>query len=187
MPSPQPELFERDRDLTQLSEALVRAGGGHGAVVPIEGPAGIGKTRLLEELTPRAGEADMEVLAARGGELESGFAFGVVRQLFEGALAAGGEELLAGAAGIARPLFFEGAAVAPGGQEAFALLHGLFWLTANIAAERPLVIAIDDLHWCEGEALRFVGYLGGRIDGLPLLVVLAARPGESAEVTRLIA
>src|SRR3954470_547659 len=131
MPSPQSELFERDGELHELSEVLVRAGGGHGALLAIEGPAGIGKTRLLDELRQRAVAADMEVLAARGSELERGFAFGVVRQLFEGALAAGGgDELLAGAAGLARPLFFEGAALPAAGQEAFALLHGLFWLTA---------------------------------------------------------
>src|SRR3954470_19074088 len=187
MPSPQSELFERDGELHELSEVLVRAGGGHGALLAIEGPAGIGKTRLLDELRQRAVAADMEVLAARGSELERGFAFGVVRQLFEGALAAGGDELLAGAAGLARPLFFEGAALPAAGQEAFALLHGLFWLTADIAAERPLVLAIDDLHWCDGESLRFLEYLARRLDGLPLLVALAARPGESADATRLVA
>ena len=49
----------------------------------IEGRAGIGKTSLAEEACSRADELGHEVLRARGSELEAGFAFGVVRQLFE--------------------------------------------------------------------------------------------------------
>src|SRR4051794_20260244 len=151
MPSSQPELFERDSDLAELSEALVRAGGGHGALVAIEGPAGIGKTRLLGELKRRAADAGMEVLTARGGELESGFGFGVVRQLFETHLArlepAERDELFAGAAGLARPLFLEAGVLPAGGQQAFALLHGLYWVAVNLAAARPLALVVDDLHW----------------------------------------
>src|SRR4051812_16358681 len=139
MATPEPELFERDSDLADLAEALVRAGGGHGSVVAIEGPAGIGKTRLLRELRRTAEEADMEVLAARGGELERDFAFGVVRQLFEPLLSRQGTELLSGAAALAAPLFDTGALPAEGGQQAFALMHGLFWLAANIASARPLL------------------------------------------------
>src|SRR3954469_9261980 len=163
MSSSQSRLFERDSDLAELSGALVRAGGGHGALVAIEGPAGIGKTRLLGELGARAKDADMEVLVARGGELERGFAFGVVRQLFEAYLArrepAERDELFAGAAGLARPLFLEAGVLPAEGQDAFALLHGLFWLAANLAAERPLVLVVDDLHWCDGESLRWLTYL----------------------------
>src|SRR5439155_21617044 len=121
MPAPEPELFERDSDLAELAEALVRAGDGQGSVVAIEGPAGIGKTRLLRELRRTAEEADMEVLAASGGELERDFAFGVVRQLSEAVLARESSELLSGAAALAAPLFDTGVAPAEGGQQAFAL------------------------------------------------------------------
>src|SRR5437764_15225037 len=98
MPTPEPELFERDGDLAELSEALASASAGHGSVVAIEGPAGIGKTRLLRELRARAEETDMAVLAARGGELERDFAFGVVRQLVEPMLRVKRPEPLPGAA-----------------------------------------------------------------------------------------
>src|ERR1700751_1126577 len=56
----------------------------------LEGRAGIGKTSLTEVACTRAAELGYEVLRARGSELESGFAFGVVRQLFERRLAGGG-------------------------------------------------------------------------------------------------
>ena len=61
----------------------------------VEGPAGIGKTRLLSEARREAGEAGVRVLSARGGELEQELAFGVVRQLFEATVS---EPLLEGAA-----------------------------------------------------------------------------------------
>lgn len=62
--STEPELFERDSDLAELADALARAGAGRGSVVAIEGPAGIGKTRLLAELRAQAAEAEFEVLTA---------------------------------------------------------------------------------------------------------------------------
>jgi hypothetical protein len=55
-----------------------------GRLAVIEGPAEIGKTRLLAE--PRTLSTEFEVLSARAGELEGDFAFGVARQLFEAAL-----------------------------------------------------------------------------------------------------
>src|SRR5262245_66281655 len=53
------------------------------AVALVQGPAGIGKTRLLVETRERAGSEGFRVLSARGGELERELPFGVVRQLFE--------------------------------------------------------------------------------------------------------
>ena len=72
----------------------------------IEGPAGIGKTRLIQEARRRAGEGGMRVLTARGSEIERDFAFGVVRQLVEGLLVdpAVAERAFAGAAQGARPI-----------------------------------------------------------------------------------
>ena len=69
----------------------------------IEGPAGIGKTALLAQTREAAAEAGLQVLSARGHELEHEFAFGVARQLFELPVARADPErqdqLLAGAAG----------------------------------------------------------------------------------------
>src|SRR6266567_2674123 len=124
----------------------------------IWGPTEGSRVSAASDLLEREGgaEAGMDVLHARGGELEREFPFGIVRQLFEPALARGGKaerrEVLSGAAGLAAPLFSgdyltdrASAKVDP----AFATLHGLFWLTSNLAARRPLVLAIDDLHWAD--------------------------------------
>ena len=60
----------------------------------------------------------------------------------------------------------------------FATLHGLYWLTSNLAARAPVVIAVDDVQWCDAGSLRFLGYLARRLEGLPLLVVTTWRTGE---------
>ena len=104
---------------------------------------GVGKTSLVDAACRLADEAGREILRARGSELEADFAFGVVRQLFERRLASvDGEELealLAGPAAAVRPLLLGQAVEPPALDTSFAVLHGLYWLAANLAARRPLL------------------------------------------------
>jgi tetratricopeptide (TPR) repeat protein len=58
------------------------------------------------------------------------------------------------------------------------MLHGLHWLAANVASERPTILAIDDLHWSDTPSLRWLCYLARRLEALPLHVVVAMRPPE---------
>jgi DNA-binding CsgD family transcriptional regulator/tetratricopeptide (TPR) repeat protein len=179
------ELLERERELRVLSELLEAACQGCGQLAVVEGVAGIGKTRLLAAARTEAARMGMRVLGARGLELEREFAYGVVRQLFEPVLTATSqtdrEELLAGAAGQAAALFepVDAATAASGvGDVSFARLHGLFWLTANLCAQGPLVFIVDDLHWSDVPSLRFLTYLLPRLGGLRLLVTAGLRPAE---------
>jgi DNA-binding CsgD family transcriptional regulator len=185
LPSP-PALLEREAEVAAI-HALFAAPGRGARLLVVEGRAGIGKTRLLGEALAAAEQAGLDVLTARGGELEHGYAFGVVRQLFEPLLArasaAERAKLTAGAAALALPLFEEsqldgdlGAAADP----SFAILHGLYWLAANAALWRPAVIVVDDLHWADPPSLRWIAYLVRRLEGLPLSVVAAARPPEQS-------
>src|SRR6476659_1575843 len=175
----QPLLFEREDDLAALDAALTEAVAGTGGVLLIEGPAGIGKTVLLEALRRRASAARMTVLAARGGELERGFGFGIVRQLLEvaliGADGAERDRLLAGAARLAEPVFTDVAAAEDTGDVAFATLHGLYWLVVNLAERAPLLLAVDDAQWADEPSLRFLLHLAHRLAGLPVVVAMTVR------------
>ncbi len=62
--------------------------------------------------------------------------------------------------------------------ESSAVLHGLYWLTANLAAERPVLLVIDDLHWSDPASSSWLVYLARRIEGLPVALLLGARPHE---------
>lgn len=186
--APVPALLERDDELRRFAAALDAARHGRGRVLLVEGAAGLGKSCLLDALAAAAGDA--RVLRARGIELERGFPFGVTVQLFDGPLrAASGEErraVLSGAAGLAAPLFAGGPDEAAQRSSPFSLLHGLYWMVANLADRAPLVLLVDDAHWADHPSLRFLCYLGERLDGLRALVVVAHRPGPAGEAGELL-
>jgi DNA-binding CsgD family transcriptional regulator len=178
-------LLEREAQVAALEALADAARSGGGRFVVIEGSAGIGKTRLLTEARALAGAAGMRVLAARGGEFEGEFAYGIVRQLFEPLLASASPglraELLSGPAALMEPLF--GASQLAASQDApaegsFAIVHGLYWLAANVALQRPTLLTIDDLHWADTSSLHWLLYLTRRLDGVPLLVAAGTRPPE---------
>lgn len=181
-------ILERETELERCFEIVAQVERREGAVVLLQGPAGIGKTSLARAVREGAQERGFAVRTATGSELDRGFPFGLVHQLLDGALSAGPPErrarLLAGAAGLAEAVLTPsgGAATDP----SHASLHGLYWLCANLAEERPLVLAVDDLHWGDPASLRFLEFLGRRLEGLPLLVLGAARPGEAGPAEELL-
>jgi DNA-binding CsgD family transcriptional regulator len=190
-PLAQLDLLEREAELATVVELIGGIGDG-GRLLAIEGPPGIGKTALLAEAKGLGQEAGLQVLSARGSELERSFSYGLVRQLFEPLLvsvpAEERAELLAGAAALAAPLFEPaGLAGDPDGDSSLATLHGLYWLTANLAARRPLVLVLDDMHWSDLPSLRWLAYLLPRMEGLPVLVVGGLRPEERGEDGTLLA
>jgi len=178
-------LLERAGELARIDRLLAAARAGRGGVVVITGPAGIGKTTLLTEAEERAGRAGMRVLAARGGELEGGFSFGVARQLVEpllaGAAPAEREVLLAGAARRGLIALGDEAGAEPpaaGTERLFTVVHGLYWLVVNAGGTAPVLVVVDDLHWADQASLRFLLYLAGRLAGLPVALVLSWRSAE---------
>jgi DNA-binding CsgD family transcriptional regulator len=179
------DLLERDTELATVT-GLIAASPGGGRLLAIEGPPGIGKTALMAAAKAMGQETGMQVLGGRGSELERSFSYGVVRQLFEPLLASlraeERAELLAGSAALAAPLFDPAqVGTEPAPDSSLATLHGLYWLTANLAAGRPLLLALDDLHWCDLPSLRWLAYLLPRMEGLDLLLVVSVRPAEPGE------
>ena len=184
-------LLEREHELERVRAALRAAGKRAGATLVIEGAAGMGKSRLLEEARVLASAGGLRILAARATELEQGFPFGVVRQLFERPLTEADaderDRWLAGAAALAADVLTgaltASVASAPSpaaGDPGYAWQHGLYWLASNLAADSPLVLVVDDLQWCDAPSARALAFIARRLEGQPLALILATRPLDPA-------
>ena len=140
-------LLERADELAHLEDLLDRAEGGSGGAAVIRGPAGIGKTLLLDRLRFDAGRRGFApILHARCSQLESDYAFGLVRNLFEPVLhalsAADRASVSSGAARFAQPALDPSAPVPFGALPLSAnpsggITHGLYWLSVKLADDGP--------------------------------------------------
>ena len=154
----------------------------------IEGPPGIGKTRLLGcaarrrarmfASSWRASASSSATFRSRSRASCSSVPSGNPAKRRDGSEPALEPELLTGAAALAAPVRQDSAAAVEAGP---AALHGLYWLTANLAARAPLLVLVDDLHWADLASLRWLAYLVQRLDGMPVAVVAAARPDDAGD------
>jgi len=147
---------------------------------------------LLAEARVRAADLGVRVLSARATELEQGFPFGMVRQLFERALLEADtderDRWLAGAAALAADVVTGAPATRPRTSGAgptaddpgYALQHGLYWLASNLSAESPLALVVDDLQWCDGPSASALGFIARRLEGQALALIVATRPIDPA-------
>jgi DNA-binding CsgD family transcriptional regulator len=170
--------------MLSIGSLVAEAASGAGAILLIRGVAGVGKTELLRVASRAAAERGMGVLSVRGTELERHVPYGLARQLADRALAgrdpAGRALVLEGPAGRAVAQITDLASPpSPADDPALLIPHGLFWLVANLAAQAPLLFAVDDAHWCDAASLRFLRYLAPRLEGLPVLLAVSARDDEN--------
>ena len=184
--------MDRESELAELRARLEAVRSGQGGVVVIEGPAGVGKSALLDFVRSRASDGGFGVLTGRGSEFEHAYPWGVVRSLFAPALAAPGADrggLLTGAARLAdvalglRTAPGEGPAANP--EAMGASLHGLYWALANLAVDKPFLVAVDDVQWADGPSLRWLGYLATRVEDLPVLLAIALNPADGVGTRQL--
>jgi DNA-binding CsgD family transcriptional regulator len=203
-------LREREVELSAGRTARLTAEGGSGSLLVFTGPVGIGRSALLSAIAHDARQAGSLVLSARCSEAEQDFAFGTVLELFEQYIAdvdaSELDSLFAGRAGLATPLLTgeglrdPGALLREAPEASPALTHAVFRVLAHVAAHRPVIVIVDDLHWCDPHSLRFIHYLGARLGGLASSLIVSVRDSsqvaddavsdligiESAQVRRLV-
>lgn len=172
------------REIDVLDGALAAAGDASGRVVLLEGPAGSGKTRLLDEIARRARKRGFRVLHARGNELERGFSFGTAIGLLERCWTTADsderERLQRGPARLAGILLEEGLHNLPSEptDEAYSVIRACYAFARNLAGRAPLALVIDDAHAADRPSLRFLAYLAERIAQEPIVLVSAVGVGE---------
>ncbi|MDM7914953.1 MAG: AAA family ATPase, partial [Candidatus Eisenbacteria bacterium] len=184
-------LHGRDRDLQRLRAAYERAKAGEGNVVLLEGEAGIGKTRLVDELVSvleRDGEAFHFLFGSYppGGAATDAGAFlaayrehlgdcGRERRLeraVERALASSSPSLAAPFAALLRG----GAASESDRLTKESIQTGFVLVTRALASERPAIVCIDDLHFAPDDGRALFAALALGVPGHRILLIGSARP-----------
>jgi tetratricopeptide (TPR) repeat protein len=189
-------VYGRDKELERLRGLYEQAKSGDGRVVLIEGEAGIGKSRLVDELVARllADGEELDFLFGSyppGGAATGGGAFSLAYREHLGA--AGSEEVLTDSP-LLVPAFdavLRGEPTPSGVVEltkdslATCFIHA----TRHLAQERPTVVLIDDLHFAPEEARDLFTAVGLAVPGHRVLLIGTMRPGVTedwvANVTRL--
>ncbi len=165
-----PELIGRDTEVASLNEALrTVVDDGRAAALLLRGAPGIGKSRLLRTLLHAAGACDASVLHAAAFEADAIRPFALWTDALRGRDSADYEQVFAASDDTNRDRLF--AALA-----AFATRE---------AAERPVVIVFDDMHWCDESSAAALHYVLRMCAAQPLLAVVAARSGELRDNTAL--
>jgi DNA-binding CsgD family transcriptional regulator len=162
-------------------------------LVLVSGEAGIGKSRLLEEFAARTPEA----LIARGGCVE-GVAYApwtdALWWLLDSVGPAVVDDLPPGMAARLGRLLPSLALTEPeagsaadddGGQH--LLFEAVVELLRRVAADRPLVVVVDDLHWVDPASRELLRHVAGNLRRVPILVIAAFRAEDSAPERDLIA
>ena len=182
------DLVGREDQWSAMLEAWQTVGREGLEVVVLEGEAGMGKTRLAEDFVKSALSRGATVLSAAGYEPSAGPPFGTMAGALRGALNAPG---LAGAdsewlAEVARLLpelrhRFPGLpapAASPAGMERLRLFEGVAQLILALAAERRVVLFVDDLQWADAESCALLQFLVRRLADTPVLLLVTITSGE---------
>jgi len=182
-------LVGRDTELAALRDAFERAVAERSCeVVTLVGSAGVGKSRLTAEFVSSLAD-EARVAGGRCLSYGEGLTFWPVREIVERLAQTESRDSSEQARSkIARLLpadedseaVVERVASGFGLSEAPADRTETFWgfrkLLEAVAAEGPLVLLFEDVHWAEPTLLDLIDYLGGAIDGLAVLILVVARP-----------
>lgn len=181
-------LAGRDRQLAYLEQAASRVRGGSTVIVHLEGPAGIGKTALLN--TWADGLDRMFVLRATCHPLESSAPFRVMRQLFASlpsSLSGQAMNLINGAikADTEASIASQKPRTRLGNTSRWpSTLEETFFpleeLALQAAGSLPIAVVVDDLQWIDSQSLLWLSHLAHRVTPPTYLLVTSARTGYTA-------
>jgi DNA-binding SARP family transcriptional activator len=181
-------LVGRTPEWNRLLEIWKDVGKGARRVLLIEGEAGVGKSRLVEEFIRTVVRDGATLLRGRGYDATVALPFAPMVEALRTALDAPGvagtdPEWLTEAARLLPEIRqrFPGLAepeASPEPTDAWRLYEGIAQILASVAAERPLVISLDDLQWCDGDSCTLIQFLVRRLDEAPILWIGSITLGE---------
>ena len=166
-------FVDRESEMAALQAAFAQVRDERACrVMSVIGPAGIGKSRLADEL---AASLDATIVSGSCPSYGEGVTYRPLAQIVARLGGRAGVEALLGDGAAAQKVL-----AAAGLSEGHAQAEETFWAVRRLlevaAAERPLVVVLEDLHWAEPTLLDLVEYLAVFSSGHPILLVCAARP-----------
>jgi DNA-binding CsgD family transcriptional regulator len=177
------KLIGRQRELSTVDRFLEELAGDRSGVVYLVGEPGIGKTVLIAESIERAAARGYKTLSGRAAQFERDLPFGVFADALEQELRSldpavlrtlGGDATALAGAFPSLGLLVEGVPGAP--DERHHLLRAVRSLLDELGSERPLVLALDDIHWADPASIDLLCHVLHRPFDQAVLLLLAARP-----------
>ncbi|WP_204025768.1 AAA family ATPase [Sinosporangium siamense] len=175
-------LVERTGELTELARIFAMTSLGSGQMVVIRGGIASGKTELVHVFGQHVRDAQGIMLVATGSEAESTLPLGVINQLLN-------DERLPAAA-VTEILDLMARADTAGEPEETRIshahakiAHALCVMLLDVARERAVVVAVDDVHLADSPSIHVLLYLVRRIRSARVMTVLTERVGQRAQGT----
>jgi DNA-binding SARP family transcriptional activator len=186
-PSFQGSLVGRSKEWDALGHAWRKVADGRAQIALIEGDAGVGKSRLADDFVRWVSASGGTVLRGRGYDARGGVPFGAIIEALRSGIDAPGlagtdPQWLAEVARVVpeiRDRFRSlGNAGAPTTTDGWRLYEGIAQLLAALADESPIVVFLDDLHWCDADSCTLLHSLIRRLEAAPVLWCLTFSPGS---------
>jgi DNA-binding SARP family transcriptional activator len=181
-------LIGREAEWNALLRAWKEAAKGGRRIVLLEGEAGIGKSRLVEEFLRTVVAGGATVLRGRAYDATASLPYAPIVEALRAALDAPGlagtdPEWLTEVARLLPELRQRFPALAepePSADptDAWRLYEGIAQLIDSLTTERPVVISVDDLQWCDEDSCKLIQFLARRLAATPLLWVGATTLGD---------
>src|SRR5215831_16757680 len=183
-------LVGRAGELGSLERILDELDRGCPGAIELAGEPGIGKTRLLRELTARAGTRGHLVLSGAASEFEHDLPFSVFVDALDEYVAGLEPDRLAvldGAVQAELAHVFPSLSALAGGQqvspqhERYRSHHAVRALLEHLAQNLPLILVLDDFHWADSASVELLGALLRRPPAAAVLTAVALRPRQTPE------
>src|SRR5207247_340824 len=182
VPSLEPPVVGRRAELARLHDALREVCGGRGRIVVVLGEAGMGKTRLLEELAAATLQRGGSLVVGRCYETQQILPFGPWVEALRAGLGLLDSAALEGLEPVWRvelarllPEFSAPHLFPPGPADDYLRLFGAVARAIAILATAPLMLILEDLHWADEMSVRLLGFLAHRVVAWPVLLRSAER------------
>ena len=184
------QLVGRAEEIGVIENAVSRLKLGGPDAIAVIGEPGIGKTRLLSELAGRGDESGCIVLSGSGSEFEQDLPFWVFVDALDEYVAGLDprrlESLDEGVRGDLAGLFpslseYAGASTGAPQDQRYRAHRAVGELVQRLAATKPLVLVLDDVHWADSASIDLLGALLRRPPAASVLLAIGARPRQMPE------